>query len=83
MDELNFTGNCLKGSRPILSFDAAFDTEPHLQLIKSLFTQIFGVPPGARKSKPFIDRVMGFSFADGTSTPYLPPARRRQSGRQH
>ena len=59
MDELNFTGNCLKGSRPILSFDAAFDTEPHLQLIKSLSTQIFGVPPGARKSKPFIDRVMG------------------------
>lgn len=65
MEELHFTGNCLKGSRPILSFDAAFDADPHLQVIKELFTHIFGVPPGARKSKPFIDHVMGFTVADG------------------
>lgn len=65
MEELHFTGNCLKGSRPILSFDAAFDKEPHLRLIKELFVQIFGVPPGARKAKPFIDHVMGFTLADG------------------
>lgn len=63
--ELHFTGNCLKGSRPILSFDAAFDKEPYLQVIKELFLHTFGVPQGARKSKPFIDRVMGFTFADG------------------
>ncbi|KXJ86629.1 Brix domain-domain-containing protein [Microdochium bolleyi] len=65
MEELHFTGNCLKGSRPILSFDAAFEKEPHLQLIKELFTHTFGVPQGARKSKPFIDHVMGFTVADG------------------
>lgn len=65
MEELHFTGNCLRGSRPILSFDSAFDKEPHLQLIREIFTHIFGVPQGARKSKPFIDRVMGFSIADG------------------
>ncbi|KAI0483987.1 Brix-domain-containing protein [Xylariaceae sp. FL0804] len=65
MDELNFTGNCLKGSRPILSFDSAFDTEPHLQLIREVFLHVFGVPQGARKSKPFVDHVMGFSIADG------------------
>lgn len=65
MEELHFTGNCLKGSRPILSFDAAFDADPHLQVIKELFTHIFGVPPGARKSKPFVDHVMGFTVADG------------------
>lgn len=65
MEELHFTGNCLKGSRPILSFDGAFDSQPHLRLIKELFMHIFGVPQGARKSKPFIDRVMGFSFVDG------------------
>ncbi|KAI1780605.1 Brix-domain-containing protein [Hypoxylon cercidicola] len=65
MEELHFTGNCLKGSRPILSFDAAFDKEPYLQVIKELFLHSFGVPQGARKSKPFIDRVMGFTFADG------------------
>ncbi|GAB1313347.1 Ribosome bioproteinsis protein brx1 [Madurella fahalii] len=65
MEELHFTGNCLKGSRPILSFDAAFEQEPHLRVIKELFLHIFGVPQGARKSKPFIDHVMGFSVADG------------------
>lgn len=63
--ELHFTGNCLKGSRPVLSFDAAFDKEPYLKVIKELFLHTFGVPQGARKSKPFIDHVMGFTFADG------------------
>ncbi|KAI1323836.1 ribosome biogenesis protein BRX1 [Xylariaceae sp. FL0255] len=65
MEELAFKGNCLKGSRPILSFDKAFDDEPHLQLIKQLFLQIFGVPPAAKRSKPFIDHVLAFSVADG------------------
>ncbi|RFU33403.1 hypothetical protein B7463_g2916, partial [Scytalidium lignicola] len=65
MEELHFTGNCLKGSRPILSFDASFDKEPHLRVIKEVFSHIFGVPKGARKSKPFIDHVMGFTLADG------------------
>ncbi|KAH9898634.1 Brix-domain-containing protein [Xylariomycetidae sp. FL2044] len=65
MEELNFVGNCLKGSRPVLSFDAAFDNEPHLKLMKEMFQQVFGVPQGARKSKPFVDHVMGFTVADG------------------
>ena len=65
MEELHFTGNCLKGSRPILSFDSHFDKEPHLRVLKELFLHIFGVPKGARKSKPFIDHVMGFTLADG------------------
>jgi ribosome biogenesis protein BRX1 len=65
MEELHFTGNCLKGSRPVLSFDAAFEKQPHLRLIRESFVRIFGVPQGARKSKPFIDHVMSFSVADG------------------
>lgn len=65
LDELNFTGNCLRGSRPILSFDKTFDTEEHWKLAKELFIQQFGVPPQARKSKPFIDHVMTFSIVDG------------------
>ncbi|GME95062.1 hypothetical protein B5S32_g5685 [[Candida] boidinii] len=64
LDELNFTGNCLKGSRPILSFDNTFDELPHFKLIKELFIHQFGVPPQARKSKPFIDHVMTFSIVD-------------------
>ncbi|PNS18617.1 hypothetical protein CAC42_5156 [Sphaceloma murrayae] len=64
-EELHFTGNCLKGSRPILSFDATFDSQPHLKVMKELFTHIFGVPQGARKSKPFVDHVMSFTVANG------------------
>lgn len=40
MYELKFSGNCLKGSRPILSFDNKFDTEPHLKIIKELITGV-------------------------------------------
>lgn len=65
MEELHFTGNCLKGSRPILSFDSTFESQPHLRVIKELLTHIFGVPKGARKTKPFVDHVMGFTMAEG------------------
>lgn len=65
MEELHFPGNCLRGSRPILSFSPHFATAPHLRVIKELLTHIFGVPKGARKSKPFIDHIMSFTIADG------------------
>lgn len=65
MSELHFPGNCLKGSRPILSFDSTFTSAPHLLVIKELLIHTFGVPQGARKTKPFVDHVMGFTIADG------------------
>eukprot|EP00510_Aplanochytrium_minuta_P003555 CAMPEP_0184017668 /NCGR_PEP_ID=MMETSP0954-20121128/7677_1 /TAXON_ID=627963 /ORGANISM="Aplanochytrium sp, Strain PBS07" /LENGTH=365 /DNA_ID=CAMNT_0026298955 /DNA_START=72 /DNA_END=1169 /DNA_ORIENTATION=+ len=65
MEELRLTGNCLKGSRPILSFDKAFDSSPHMQILKQLFTSAFGTPKGHPKSKPFVDHIMNFSVADG------------------
>ncbi|KAF2668921.1 Brix-domain-containing protein [Microthyrium microscopicum] len=65
MDELHFTGNCLRGSRPILSFDGAFDAAPHWRLAKEMLRQAFGVPPGARRSKPFVDHVVGFTLVGG------------------
>jgi len=64
MDELRLTGNCMKGSRPVLTFDASFDRLPHLKLTKALFTQVFGTPRGHPKSKPFVDRIMAFYHAD-------------------
>jgi ribosome biogenesis protein BRX1 len=94
MDELKMTGNCLKGSRGILSFDAAFEETEWGRLTKELFThvsdvpsrpyprsrcvlivgtvcgekqqqqQIFGVPPQARRAKPFIDHILTFSLLD-------------------
>lgn len=65
MEELNFPGNCLRGSRAILSFDAAFDQMAHTQLLKELLTHTFGIPASSRKVKPFVDHVMAFTLADG------------------
>ena len=65
MAELKLSGNHLKGSRPVLSFDASFDEQPHLQLLKEMFTQVFATPHRHHKSKPFFDHVISFSVADG------------------
>lgn len=40
MDELKLTGNCLKGSRGLLSFDPGFDDGDHWKLMKEVFTQV-------------------------------------------
>ncbi|GAA6049716.1 hypothetical protein JCM3770_004424 [Rhodotorula araucariae] len=65
MDEMKMTGNCLKGSRPVVVFDKQFDDEPHLKLIKEVLTHTFAVPKTARRAKPFIDHVINFSIVDG------------------
>uniref|UniRef100_A0A182JBQ1 Ribosome biogenesis protein BRX1 homolog n=1 Tax=Anopheles atroparvus TaxID=41427 RepID=A0A182JBQ1_ANOAO len=64
MGEMKMTGNCLRGSRPLLSFDDEFTKQPHLALIKELLIQIFGVPNHHPKSQPFVDRVITFTFLD-------------------
>ena len=63
MLELKLTGNCLMGSRPLLSFDVGFDT-PHFRVIKELLVQIFGIPNYHPKSQPFHDHVISFSLLD-------------------
>lgn len=63
--ELKLTGNCLKNSRPILSFDKSFDEAEHLKTAKYLLTDIFNTPYNHPKSKPFIDHVFNFAFCDG------------------
>lgn len=60
MDELKLTGNCMLGSRPLLNFDKKFETQPHWQLMKTIFNDAFGTPLGHPKSKPFVDRIMSF-----------------------
>lgn len=64
MSELKLTGNHLKGSRPVLSFDASFDEQPHTQLLKEMLTHVFGTPKRHHKSKPFFDHVLSFTLAD-------------------
>lgn len=63
--ELKFTGNHLLYSRPFLVFDASFDSEPHLQLLREMLQQTFGTPKGHRKSKPFVDHTICFYYLDG------------------
>ena len=62
--DLRLTGNCLLGSRPLLSFDNSFAKEAHMKLIKELLVQTFNTPLKHPKSKPFIDHVLAFSYSD-------------------
>ncbi|KHN79633.1 Ribosome biogenesis protein BRX1 -like protein [Toxocara canis] len=62
MDELRMSGNCLKASRPIMSFDGNFEAQPHLNLIKHLIAQTFATPDHHPRSQPFIDHVFSFSL---------------------
>jgi len=62
--ELKMTGNCLKGSRPLLSFDKTFEKVPQFKIMKELFVQIFGVPNHHPKSQPFFDKVFTFTVVD-------------------
>ncbi|EER07603.1 Brix domain-containing protein 2, partial [Perkinsus marinus ATCC 50983] len=66
LGEMKLTGNCLRGSRPLLHFDAAFDntTTPQLMLYKQMFIKMFGIPRNHPKSKPFYDHVMAFYWLD-------------------
>ena len=71
MDELKLTGNCMIGSRPLLNFDARFDVDPHLQLLKVILSDAFGTPKGHPKSKPFVDRIMSFFAVKNTICKFI------------
>ena len=58
ISDIRLLGNCLKYSRPFISFDKSFDVTPHLQLLKEMFTHAFNTPKNHPKSKPFFDHVI-------------------------
>lgn len=66
LSEQKLTGNCLRYSRPLVSFDGAFDDKkmPHLQLMKEMLSHVFNTPKNHPKSKPFIDHVLSFNYLD-------------------
>ena len=64
MEELKLTGNCLKASRPVLSFSDDFDSALHWKILKELFTQTMGTPLYHPKSQPFVDHVFNFAIVD-------------------
>lgn len=65
MRDLRLTGNCLLGSRTILSFDGSFERTAHAKVLKQLLAHIFAPPKGHPRSKPFHDHVLSFSWLDG------------------
>ena len=67
-EEPKLAGNSLKYSRPILNFDESFNSEtnPHLGLIKEMFTHVFNTPKNHPKSKPFYDHILNFYNAENT-----------------
>ena len=65
MSEIKLTGNCLKGSRPLLQFDASFDETHHGILLKEMLQQSFGAPKGHPKIKPFVDHIFTFFYING------------------
>jgi len=65
LGEIHLTGNCLLGSRPLLSFDQKFEEHAHLRLLKEMIIQCMGTPRNHPKQKPFHDHLMNFSYLDG------------------
>ena len=63
-NELNLIGNCIQGSRHVLSFDHSFTDEPQLKMIKELFIHSFNVPKHHPKSLPCVDHVLSFLYSD-------------------
>jgi len=64
MRDIRLTGNCLMGTRPILSFDGSFESVPHLRVVKELLSFAFAPPKGHPRSKPFHDHVLAFSWSE-------------------
>lgn len=54
----------MKGSRPILSFDASFNENTMLKLQKEIFVHSFNVPRHHPKSAPCVDRVFSWTSED-------------------
>lgn len=63
--DLKLTGNHLKGSKNLLSFDQSFETHDHLKSIRKLLEETFIVPDNTKAAKPFFDHIIAFSYLDG------------------
>lgn len=64
LNEIKLMGNCIKYSRPLLSFDKSFDEQEHLKLLKEMFIQTFNSPKGHPKTRPFYDHQISFYNID-------------------
>lgn len=49
----------------MLNFSKTFNQSAHWQLMRDVLEQIFSVPKGHKRSKPFYDHVISFTLLDG------------------
>lgn len=61
-EDHKFTGNCLKASRPFLSFDENFSKLHHLGLQKAMLVDCFNLPKNHPKCQPFFDKTFSFTY---------------------
>lgn len=68
LEELSMTGNCMKYTRPLLTWDPIFSEPPasleHLSVLRDLLIKAFSPPQNHRRTRPFHDRVMHFAWCD-------------------
>lgn len=64
LEELHLSGNCMKNTRAILTFDPFYSSTAHGQVMKDLLTAIFGVPKNHKKTRPYVDHVIHFAWSD-------------------
>lgn len=62
--DLRQLGNCLKGSRPIITIDPELKQHPQTNLATELLIRVFSVPKGNLNAKPFVDHVLSFVYVD-------------------
>ncbi|KAI1783987.1 Brix-domain-containing protein [Ganoderma leucocontextum] len=73
MDELKLTGNCLKGSRGVLSFDKAFDESEWGKLTKEVFTHVSSTSARARVRlcEPACSQIFGIPLQARKAKPFV------------
>lgn len=68
LEELSMTGNCMKYTRPLLTWDPIFSNPSssleHLSILRDLLIKMFSPPQNHRRTRPFHDRVMHFAWCD-------------------
>lgn len=68
-EELKLTGNCLRHSRALISFDKNFEESESGNNIWGIFRRLavdaFGTPKFHPKSQPFVDKVFHFGLSKG------------------
>ena len=65
-EDQNFVGNCLRHSRPLLSFGSVFaKNSPHI-LLRNILVDIFNIPKNHPKAQPFFDKVFSFELVDNS-----------------